>query len=115
MSDKKLLFSITRKDFDITYFSGSGAGGQYRNKHQNCCRIKHLETGLITTGQEERSKEQNTRNAFKRMTENKDFKIWLKLKIARVCAGEKDERTIDEIVDEAMDEKNIKVEYLEVT
>ena len=33
---KELLFSVTKKDFSITWFSGTGAGGQYRNKHQNC-------------------------------------------------------------------------------
>ena len=26
---KELLFSVTKKDFDITYFSGKGAGGQH--------------------------------------------------------------------------------------
>lgn len=39
------------KDFDISWFSGTGCGGQYRNKHQNSCRLKHLPTGLETTSQ----------------------------------------------------------------
>lgn len=38
--------SYTRKDFDIDWFSGTGAGGQHRNKHQNCIRITHRETGI---------------------------------------------------------------------
>jgi protein subunit release factor A len=71
---KQLLFSVTKKDLEITWFSGSGAGGQHRNKHRNCCRIKHPESNVIVTGQEERSKEQNLRNAFKRLTKHPDLK-----------------------------------------
>lgn len=33
-------------DFRIEWFSGSGAGGQHRNKHQNSCRVHHIPTGL---------------------------------------------------------------------
>jgi peptide chain release factor 1 len=35
------------REFKVEWFSGSGAGGQHRNKHQNCCRVRHLPTGLI--------------------------------------------------------------------
>ena len=54
---------LTKKDFKIEWFSGTGAGGQYRNKHQNCCRITHLKTGIqaIATDRERIS---NQRNAF---------------------------------------------------
>lgn len=38
-------------DFTIDWFSGTGAGGQHRNKHQNSCRITHLPTGLVATAQ----------------------------------------------------------------
>lgn len=33
MAEKELLSSVTKKDFDITWFSGTGNDGQYRNKH----------------------------------------------------------------------------------
>jgi len=39
------------KDFKIEWYSGTGAGGQHRNKHQNSCRLTHIETGLIVTSQ----------------------------------------------------------------
>lgn len=59
--------SMTAKDFKLDWFSGSGAGGQHRNKHQNCCRITHLETGLMATGQNSRSRQTNQREAFERL------------------------------------------------
>jgi peptide chain release factor 1 len=38
-------------DFRIEWYSGTGAGGQHRNKHQNSCRITHLPTGKVSTVQ----------------------------------------------------------------
>lgn len=38
-------------DFKIEWYSGTGAGGQHRNKHQNSCRITHITTGQIATAQ----------------------------------------------------------------
>jgi peptide chain release factor 1 len=38
-------------DFRVEWYSGTGAGGQHRNKHQNSCRITHLPTGLVVTAQ----------------------------------------------------------------
>lgn len=39
------------RDFKIEWYSGTGAGGQHRNKHQNSCRITHLETRIVATAQ----------------------------------------------------------------
>lgn len=55
---------LTRKDFKLEWFSGTGKGGQHRNKHQNCCRITHIETGLKATGQTARDRPSNQRIAF---------------------------------------------------
>ena len=38
-------------EFKIEWYSGTGAGGQHRNKHQNSCRITHLPTGKVATAQ----------------------------------------------------------------
>lgn len=56
---------FTRKDFRVDWFSGTGGGGQHRNKHQNCCRITHIETGLVAIGQTERDRPSNQSKAFK--------------------------------------------------
>jgi peptide chain release factor 1 len=37
---------LSDNDFRIEWFSGSGAGGSHRNKHQNSCRLHHIPSGL---------------------------------------------------------------------
>jgi len=49
-------------DYRIEWFSGSGAGVQHRNKHQNSCRMIHIPTGLVETCQG-REREANQRQA----------------------------------------------------
>lgn len=56
---------LTRKDFTIEWYSGTGKGGQHRNKHQNCCRIIHNETGIRAQGSSGRDRPTNQRDAFK--------------------------------------------------
>ena len=58
---------LTKKDFKLEWYSGSGAGGQHRNKHQNCCRITHLESGITVNGTESRSRVDNQRFAFNKL------------------------------------------------
>jgi len=56
---RELLFSVTKKDLEITYFSGSGGGGQHRNRHKNCVRMYHPDSGVRTTGQSHKEKRSN--------------------------------------------------------
>lgn len=58
---------LTKKDFKVEWYSGQGAGGQHRNKHQNCCRITHVATGLKAQGTESRERTTNQRVAFERL------------------------------------------------
>jgi len=105
---KELLFSITKKDFTVTWFSGTGAGGQHRNKHQNCCRIKHNESGVIGTGQSNRTRIANQKEAFNSLTKNFKFKLWLNKKIFEI---DLDVQAIQDRVDKQMQPENIKIEY----
>ncbi len=102
----KPLLTLTKKDFIVTYYSGSGAGGQHRNKHQNCCRIYHKESGVTGRGTESKSRVQNKKMAFKRLTENPKFMSWLKIKSVH-------EQEIQDIVKEAMMPDNLKTEIFE--
>lgn len=101
------LFSIGPDDFEVTWFSGTGAGGQYRNKHQNCCRIKHKETGVIGTGQSNRNQEANKKEAFMNVYNNPTFQLYLQRRINEALS----EESIDDIVDREM--RNVKVEVRE--
>jgi peptide chain release factor 1 len=42
---------ISPTDLRVEWYSGTGAGGQHRNKHQNSCRITHIATGITATAQ----------------------------------------------------------------
>lgn len=55
---------LTKKDFKISWYSGSGAGGQHRNKHQNCCRITHVDSGLSAIGTGSKERTANQKEAF---------------------------------------------------
>lgn len=50
-------------DFRVEWYSGSGAGGQHRNRHLNSARITHLPTGLVRTAQT-RSRENSRAEAM---------------------------------------------------
>jgi len=43
--------AFNERDFRIDWYSGTGAGGQHRNRHRNSCRITHLASGLVVTAQ----------------------------------------------------------------
>ena len=103
---KELLFSITKKDFTVNYFSGTGAGGQYRNKHQNCVRLKHNESGAIVTGQSNRERPGNMKEAINNMLNSPKFKVWYNAKIQECLTG----RNLEEKVKEMLAPENIVIE-----
>jgi len=113
-SKRKLLFSVTKKDFILQPFKASGAGGQHRNKVETAMRIIHKESGAVGQSSEERSQSQNKRIAFRRLVEHKKFKTWMKLKAAAVeCGMYEIERMIEVAVEDAMKEENLKIEVFE--
>jgi len=65
--NQQMEIHLTKKDFRLEWYSGQGAGGQHRNKHQNCCRIIHIESGLKAQGTESRSRVTNQKQAFERL------------------------------------------------
>lgn len=103
---RELLFSITKKDLDIEYFSGKGAGGQYRNRHKNCVRLHHRDSGVIVTGQSHRDRKSNLREAFNNLVKHPKFKTWHLLKVREVLEG----KSIEQLVDRMMEPENLKLE-----
>lgn len=53
-------------EFRVEYYSGTGAGGQHRNRHPNSARIVHLATG-ITKSAQTRSRDNSYRLAMEAM------------------------------------------------
>ena len=41
----------SESDFKVEWYSGTGCGGQNRNKHQNSARVTHTPTGIVETAQ----------------------------------------------------------------
>ena len=62
------MFELNRKDLHFDWFSGTGAGGQHRNKHMNCLRLKHIPTGIRVTAQNARDRVSNERDAMEKLT-----------------------------------------------
>ena len=109
---KELLFSITKDDFEIQTFRSGGKGGQNQNKVASGVRIIHRASGCTSEAREQRDQLQNKHVAFKRLTEQKQFKAWFKIEAAKRMMDKGRLRKIAEEVSEMMQEKNLKIEYL---
>lgn len=103
---KKPVFSVTKKDFELTWFSGKGGGGQHRNKHKNCCRLKHKDTGIIKTGQSFKERPRNQEEALNAIAADPRFKSFCLLKLQEIEKG----ISIEEEVDKMMSPENIRTE-----
>lgn len=103
---KELLFSVTKKDLKIEWFSGTGAGGQYRNKHQNCVRIHHPESGAMVTGQSYRERPANVREALSNLMKHPKFKVWHSSRVIEILDG----KTLEKRINDLMRPENIKIE-----
>jgi len=65
---------VLESDLKIEWYSGTGAGGQHRNKHQNSCRITHIPSGTVATAQC-RSRENSLAEAMSTIQERVDKQI----------------------------------------
>ena len=61
----------SESDFKIEWYSGTGAGGQHRNKHQNSARVTHIPTGIVETAQC-RSRENSLAEAMSQLNKRLD-------------------------------------------
>lgn len=100
---KQKVLSVTIKDCDVTYFKGSGAGGQNRNKRDTAVRIVHPPSGAKAECQEQRTQHQNKKTAWVRLVKSDKFKVWMRQQLGRA--------TLAEIaVSEQMRPRNLKME-----
>lgn len=103
---KEPLFSVTKDDFNVDWFSGRGAGGQSRNKTKRCCRLTHIDSGAQSTGQSNKSQIANQKEAFRGILEHPKFKMWYNQRVQECLS----EETIEERVEKSMKPDNIRIE-----
>lgn len=91
---------VMTKDVNTDWFSGTGKGGQKRNKAQACCRLTHIPTG-ITVIQQGRSRKNNYKLAFdelekrvQEINEEADRKQENSLRQMQINSGGRDQKTV---------------------
>lgn len=114
MSDKHLLFSLTRKDFEVQTFCTGGNGGQHRNAKQNGVRVIHPASGARGEHRDGRDQGKNKAEAFKKLAASPIFLAWHRQEVARrlgqLTEEERLHRKVTAIVDAMMADENLQVE-----
>jgi protein subunit release factor B len=83
MAEKKLLFSLQAKDFEVQTFCTSGNGGQHRNAKQNGVRVIHPASGARAEHRDGRDQGKNREAAFNKLVKTPIFVAWHKMEVAR--------------------------------
>jgi protein subunit release factor B len=109
---KEKLFSVTKDDFIMQTYRGSGAGGQHRNKTSSCVRLIHKETGIRAECCEERDQFKNKKKAFLKLYNSPEFQLYLKKRGYETIIGK---QQIEKMVDKMMRDDNILIEYFDGT
>ena len=104
MADKKLIFSVTKKDLKIDTFFSGGPGCQNQNKRKTGVRITHPESGAVGTSRKHRSQLDNKTQALKSLSETTKFKVWVKMKVAFITDY------VDKEVENMMKSEHLKIE-----
>lgn len=102
---REKVFSLTSKDFEWETFRAGGSGGQNQNKRNTGVRCRHRVSGAVGEARDYRTQKLNKRAAFRRMYDSKEFQSWCRTMALKLPS-------IEQIVDDQMQEKNLKVEYL---
>jgi len=108
VKNKELIFSVTKKDFNVQTFRSGGKGGQHQNKTDSGVRIIHRDSGAVGECRNFRSQYQNKKEALKRLTNNKKFKLWVQKMVFEITGG----KTIEQRVEEAISKENLKIEVM---
>lgn len=108
MENKPILFSLTKKDFEIEFFCAGGHGGQNMQKNATACRITHPPSKAVGISRDERSQLQNKKKAFDRLYKSKEFQKWFKIKCAEANGVI---INIEQKVDNWMKKEDLQIEY----
>lgn len=102
---KEKLFSVTLKDCRVDTFRAGGKGGQAQNKLETGVRVVHVPSGAVGEARDSASQYDNKKNAFRRMTQDPKFDLWIRLRTTDMS------QAIDKAVKEQMHPRNIKTEF----
>lgn len=80
---KELLFSLTKKDFEIETFCTGGPGGQNQNKVHTGVRVRHPASGAVAESRVYNSQYANKKAAFMKLTQSDTFRRWHRTETAR--------------------------------
>jgi len=103
---RELLFTLTKKDFEVQTFKSSGHGGQKINKTDSAVRIIHRASGAVGESRSDRSQHRNKQLAFRHLAASPKFRLWLNWVAYEITSG----KTIEERVEEVMKPENLKIE-----
>lgn len=111
---KELLFSVKANDCDWQFFCAGGPGGQHQNKTASACRCIHKASKAVGESREHKEQRRNKIEAFKRMSQTKEFQLWMKMESSRLMVSKEEkarrEAAIEATVNQMMREENLKVE-----
>lgn len=107
MAKKELLFSIKPEDCERQTFRSGGKGGQNQNKRETGVRWIHHPSGARGECREQRSQDQNSKTAWRRMAETSQMQTWIRLQAA--WGG----KTPEQMVEESMRSENLLVHTFE--
>lgn len=104
------IIHLTKKDFELQFYRGTGNGGQKINKTEMCCRIYHRPSGCVATSEEERYQMQNRKIAFERLVSQPKFRVWLYRQHFVKLGQQKSDEQIEREIEQQMSFENIKIE-----
>ena len=113
---RRLLFSITRKDFIRQTFTVGGHGGGGKDTSNSGVRLIHPPSGAVGEGREARSNTLNERSAFKKLIASKKFQTWYKVecshRMGQIVVETKEEiqERVDRMIEQGLQDGSIKVE-----
>lgn len=116
MKEKKLLFSVTAKDFEMQTFSVGGHGGGGKDTSNSGVRLIHKASGATGEGREHRDNTKNRRSAFLKLVNSDKFKKWHKTEVAKrlnqpiLETPEEIRERVNKMVDEGLTNGEIVVE-----
>ena len=100
---RELLFSITKKDFTIQTFRSGGKGGQHQNKTDSGVRIIHNDSGARGECRNHRKQSMNKKIAMQRLSNSKEFRIWINRKAQEVIEGIRLEEKVEKMLENIYD------------